>query len=77
MVEVTGFNQPPQLSAKDFRKRQGALKQAIQILPIYSCHRRRPKSLMRSNPIYRETTCGNEDAPTDLGVTGNTRIKHC
>ena len=36
MVEMSGFNQPPQLSAKDFRQREGMLKQVKQILPIYA-----------------------------------------
>jgi len=69
MVEMSGFNQPPQLSAKNFRQRQGVLKQVKQILSIYAYHRRRPKSLMRSNPIWRETTCGYENTSTNLGMT--------
>ena len=50
MVEMSGFNQPPKFPAKDFRKRQGTFKEVIQILPIYSYHRRRPKSLVRKAP---------------------------
>ena len=77
MVEMSGFNQPPKFPAKDLRKGQGTLKQVIQVLAINSYHRRRPKSLVRSNSIWRETTSGYEDAPTELGVTENTGIKHC
>jgi hypothetical protein len=77
MVEVTGFNQPAELPAKDFRKRQGVLKRVIQVLTINSDHRRRAESLVRSDPICREATGGYEDATTDLGVTGNAGIKHC
>jgi len=69
MVEMSGFNQPPQLAAKDFSKGQGTLKQVKQILPIYAYHRRRPKSLMRSNPVWREATCGYENTSANLGMT--------
>jgi hypothetical protein len=69
MVEMSGFNQPPQLSAKDFSQRQGTLKQVKQILSIYAYHRRRPKSLMCNDPIWREATSGNENTSADLGVT--------
>src|SRR4051812_5735782 len=77
MVEVAGFNQPTEFPAKDFAKRQGVLKEIIQILAIKAHHRRRPKSLVRSNPSRRETTGGYEDATADLGVAGNAGIKHC
>ena len=33
IVEMSGFNQPPQLAAKDFSKRQGMLKQVIKSCP--------------------------------------------
>src|SRR5258708_26826727 len=69
MVEMAGFNQPPEFSAKDFSKRQGTLKHVKQILPIYAYHCRRPKPLMRSNPIWREATSGYENTSANLGMT--------
>jgi hypothetical protein len=69
MVELAGLNQPPEFPAKDFSQRQGTLKQVKQILPIYAYHRRRPKSLIRSNPIWRETTGGYENTSANLGMT--------
>ena len=77
IMKVSGFNQPSEFPAKDFIKRQRAFQHIIQILTIDAYHRRRSKSLVRSNSIGRKATYGDENASTDLGVSGNAGIKHC